>query len=99
MSTTSSGSTLPENEMFIEMLGQHILIVTKSAQLNILGQTFRGIFTGKLCHVADGYITLDPVIIKMFNAPFYRFPTPLQYPIEQIANFMPFDPETRLPLT
>ena len=91
-------SIMPENEIFRKMLGKEILLVMQEAQLNLLGQTFRPIFTGKVAKVTDGYIKLDPVIIKMHNAPFYRFPTPLNFPIEHIAIFTPFDGSRRLPL-
>lgn len=87
-----------ENQLFTEYLGKSILLVTKSKQLNILGQTFRPIFTGILKEVDNGIITLDPVIIKMHNAPFYRFPTPLSFPIEHISLFTEFDMDRRIPL-
>ncbi|ARU62040.1 hypothetical protein CBW65_14260 [Tumebacillus avium] len=89
---------LPENQLFADLLGQEILLTTVSDQLNIMGQTFRPIFCGRLVEVTDGIITLDPVIIKMNNAPFHRFPTPLQFPIERISNFLPFDCGTRFPI-
>ncbi|AGK55893.1 hypothetical protein [Bacillus sp. 1NLA3E] len=93
-----SKKLLPENEPFEKILGKEILLVTQVAQLNILGQTFRPIFTGKVTKVTNGYITLDPAIIKMHNAPFFRFPTPLNFPMEHIALFTPFDSSTRLPI-
>ncbi|RAL24069.1 hypothetical protein DL897_10255 [Thermoflavimicrobium daqui] len=89
---------LPRNQMLIELLGKDVLLTMESNQLNILGQTFRPIFTGKLIKVTDGFITLYPVIIKMNNAPFHRFPTPLHFPIEKISMFVPFNPETRFPI-
>ncbi|KGA96591.1 hypothetical protein BALCAV_0215305 [Alkalihalobacillus alcalophilus ATCC 27647 = CGMCC 1.3604] len=89
---------LPENHLFLDVLGQEILITMQSSQLNILGQTFRPIFTGKVVEVTNGFITLDPVIIKMSNAPFYRFPTPLSFPMELIANFVPFDSDIQFPI-
>lgn len=89
---------IPENEVFLEMLGKTILLVTESKQLNILGQTFRPIFSGKVVEVTNGYITLDPAIIKMHNAPFYKFPTPLSFPMEAISVFTEFDPDRRIPL-
>jgi hypothetical protein len=93
-----NGSALPENKLFEDVRGQNILLVTTADQLNILGQTFRPVFVGKVIEVTDGYITLDPVIIKMHNAPFHRFPTPLSFPIEHISNFVPFDPDIRFPI-
>ncbi|MBO1582819.1 hypothetical protein K4569_18295 [Bacillus bingmayongensis] len=91
-------ATLPENQVFVDLLGKNILLTTRSDQLNILGQTFRPIFTGKIVRVTDGFITLYPVIIKMNNAPFFQFPTPLNFAIEMIAFFLPFDPNTRFPI-
>ncbi|RLL43852.1 hypothetical protein D8M04_13160 [Oceanobacillus piezotolerans] len=89
---------LPGNELFAEMLNQNILLVTESKQLSILGQVFRPIFTGKVTEVTNGYITLNPVTIKMHNAPFYKFPTALSFPIESIAIFTPFNPDRQIPL-
>ncbi|MCM3387113.1 hypothetical protein M3649_03075 [Ureibacillus chungkukjangi] len=86
------------DQLFREVLGKSILLVTESRQLNILGQTFRPIFNGVVTDVGNGFITLDPVIIKMHNAPFFRFPTPLSFPIEHIAIFTEFDMDRRIPL-
>ncbi|RHW35024.1 hypothetical protein D1B33_13355 [Lysinibacillus yapensis] len=88
----------PENKLFLEMKGKDVLLVTQSKQLNILGQVFRPIFTGKVIEVTNGFITLDPVIIKLHNAPFYKFPTPLSFALEHIAVFTPFDPNRKIPL-
>ena len=87
-----------DNQLFNELLNKSVLLVTQSKQLNILGQTFRPIFTGVLKEVGNGFITLDPVIIKMHNAPFYRFPTPLSFPMEHISLFTEFDMDRRIPL-
>lgn len=89
---------LPENELFLEVLGEDILLVIQGTQLNLFGQTFRPIFCGTVAEVTNGFITLDPVIIKMVNAPFHRFPTPLSFPIEKISNFTPFDCSKQIPL-
>ncbi|RFU61433.1 hypothetical protein [Peribacillus glennii] len=89
---------IPENQIFEGLLGTEILLVTEQDQLNILGQTFRPIFTGTVEEVTNGFLTLNPAIIKMHNAPFFRFPTPLSIPFEKIAWFTPFNPERRLPL-
>ena len=89
---------LPENELFLEMKGKNVLLVTASNQLSILGQTFRPIFCGRVVEVTNGFITLDPVNIKMANAPFYKFPTPLSFPMEHIAVFTPFDCSRKIPL-
>lgn len=80
--------------------GKDVLIVTESNQLNIFGQTFRPIFCGNLFKVEPGHITLYPVIIKMVNAPFFEFPTPLSFPMEKIAQFtLEFDCGTVFPIT
>ncbi|MCM3671321.1 hypothetical protein M3181_20385 [Mesobacillus maritimus] len=98
MSNQKDNEILPINYIYEEVLGEEILVVTQDDQLNILGQTFRPIFTGKVTNVTNGYLTLNPAIIKMHNAPFFRFPTPLNIPLEGIAWFTPFDPNRRLPL-
>ncbi|WP_274309985.1 hypothetical protein [Solibacillus daqui] len=87
---------LPENGIFLEMKGQNILLVTEEDQLSILGQTFRPIFCGKVVEVTNGFITLFPVTIKMHNAPFFKFPTPLSFPMEHIAVFTPFDIDRKI---
>ena len=88
---------LEENLLFYEMLGKTVLLVTQSRQLSILGQTFRPIFTGRIVAVNNGFITLDPAIIKMHNAPFFKFPTPLNFPIEHISVITPFDLDRKIP--
>ena len=97
-SVGKSSSVLPENSLFEDVRGKSILLVLESAQLNILGQTFRPIFCGKVVQVTDGFITLYPANIKMSNAPEYIFPTPLKFPIEHIALFTEFDCDTRISL-
>ncbi|MBO2946026.1 hypothetical protein JJQ72_18770 [Paenibacillus sp. F411] len=87
------------NGIFTDLLGQDIILVLNASQLNILGQTFRPIFTGTLEEVRGGSVQLNPAIIKMPNAPNFVFPTPLSFPIEQIAIFAPFDLNTKLTLT
>lgn len=91
-------TTMLENEAFVELLGQNILLSLQADQLNILGQTFRPVFSGRLVLVTDGFIQLDPVIIKLPNAPFHRNPFPLNFPINRITFFVPFDPNTRFPI-
>ncbi|WP_409305802.1 hypothetical protein [Peribacillus sp. SCS-155] len=82
-----------------ELIGSSVLVVTESAQLNLLGQTFRPIFCGPIVEVEPGHLTIYPANIKMINAPFFRFPTPLSIPFEKIAQFTPdFDCEARIPL-
>lgn len=87
------------NLIFEELLGQEIIVILDASQLNVLGQTFRPIFTGKLELVRGGSIQLNPVIIKMPNAPNFQFPTPLSFPIENIAIFAPFPINNRLTLS
>ena len=89
---------LEGNLLFYEMLGESVLLVTQSKQLSILGQTFRPIFTGRIVAVNNWFITLDPAIIKMQNAPFFQFPTPLSFPIEHISVITPFDLDRKIPL-
>lgn len=96
---TMDNSIVPGNRMFAEVLGEEILLVMREDQLNLFGQTFRPIFCGLVSEVTNGFITLDPVIIKMTNAPFHRFPTPLSFPMEQISTFTPFDCGRQIPLS
>lgn len=86
-------------ELFKNMMGKQVLIITESSQLNLLGQTFRPIFCGNIAEVEPGHITLSPVTIKLLNAPFFEFPTPLSIPFEKIAHFtLDIDCSMRLPL-
>lgn len=70
-----------------KMKGSQLLVVTNAVQLNLLGQVFRPVFCGTVEDVQVGHITLSPVIIKMVNAPFYKFPFPLSIPLEKITAF------------
>jgi hypothetical protein len=92
-----------EDQLFDELqglIGESILIITESDQLNLFGQAFRPIFCGTIFSVEQGNITLFPVTIKMVTAPFFQFPTPLSIPLEKIAQFTPnFDCDMRIPLT
>jgi hypothetical protein len=92
-----------EDPLFDELqglIGESILIVTESDQLNLFGQAFRPIFCGTIQAVEQGTVTLFPVNIKMVTAPFFQFPTPLTIPLEKIAQFTPnFDCNARIPLT
>ncbi|WP_404458343.1 hypothetical protein [Oceanobacillus kapialis] len=92
-----------EDRFFRELLalkGESILLVTESDQLNLFGQTFRPVFCGEIMDVQQGQLTLFPVNIKMINAPFFNFPTPLSIPLEKIAHFTPdFDCDARIPLS
>ncbi|WP_162987266.1 hypothetical protein [Metabacillus litoralis] len=91
-----------EDNIFRELkklMGEDVLIITESSQLNLLGQTFRPIFCGPIVEVEQGHVTLSPVTIKILNAPFFQFPTPLSIPLEKIAQFTPnFDCDERFPL-
>ena len=89
---------IDENRLFAEFKNKTVLLVLESSQLNILGQTFRPIFTGEVTEVNNGFITMAKPIIKMHNAPFYQFPTPLNFPIEHIVNITLFDPKRVIPI-
>lgn len=90
---------IPENQIFVDLLGRNILLSLTSSKLNILGQKFRPIFCGTVVVVSDAFITLDPVTIKIHNAPFHRHPTPLSFPIEKIETFVPnFASDTVFPI-
>ncbi|WLR57008.1 hypothetical protein LC048_09125 [Mesobacillus subterraneus] len=89
----------PLFDFFSNQMGKQILIVTESSQLNILGQTFRPIFCGKVAEVEPGHLTLTPVTIKILNAPFHKFPIPISIPFEKIAHFTTdVDCSMRIPL-
>lgn len=89
----------PLFDFFSNQMGNQILIITESSQLNILGQTFRPIFCGTLAEVEPGHLTLTPVTIKILNAPFHKFPIPLSIPFEKIAHFTTdVDCSMRIPL-
>ncbi|MCY8233754.1 hypothetical protein MOC86_17475 [Priestia endophytica] len=91
-----------EDPLFEELqglIGESILIVTDSDQLQLFGQVFRPIFCGTILAIEQGLITLFPVNIKMVTDPFFEFPTPLSIPFEKIAHFTPnFDCNARIPL-
>jgi hypothetical protein len=84
----------------IERIGKDVLLITQASQLDLFGQVFRPIFCGTIKEVTQGHVTLEPVIIKMVNAPFYEFPTPLSIPLEKISS-LTFDVpcDTVFPLT
>ncbi len=94
-----SKNIVPENDIFLEMLGKEVLLVMTAHQLSILGQTFRPIFCGTVVKVTNGFITLNPAIVKMSNAPFFCFPTPLSFPMENITHFLPFDCNIPFPIS
>ena len=79
-----------EDKLFLELkkwAGEEVLVITKAVQLNLLGQVFRPVFAGTISDVHQGHITLSPVIIKMVNAPFYKFPFPISIPLEEIVSY------------
>ena len=79
-----------EDKLFLELkkwMGEEVLVITRAVQLNLLGQVFRPVFAGTISDVHQGHITLSPVIIKMVNAPFYKFPFPISIPLEQIVSY------------
>lgn len=89
----------PLFDFFNNQIGKQILIITETSQLNILGQTFRPIFCGKVAEVEPGHLTLTPVTIKILNAPFHKFPIPLSIPFEKITHFTTdVDCSMRIPL-
>ncbi len=94
-----SKNIIPGKDVFRKMLGKEVLLVMTAHQLNILGQTFRPIFCGRVVKVTNGFITLNPAIVKMSNAPFFRFPTPLSFPMENITHFLPFDCDIPFPIS
>ncbi|WP_019413651.1 hypothetical protein [Paenisporosarcina sp. TG20] len=82
--------TQTEDILFLELqklVGEEMLVITRAAQLNLLGQVFRPLFAGTIAEVHPGHLTLSPVIIKMVNAPFYISPFPLSIPFEQIVSY------------
>lgn len=89
LGTASSPAQVQDElfELFNRMKGKQVLIVTESSQLNLLGQTFRPIFCGKVAEVEPGHITLHPVTFKLLNAPFHKYPIPISIPFEKIAHF------------
>lgn len=82
------------NLILEELLGKNVMVTLAANQLNILGQTFSPIFTGNLQEVRGGSIKLNPVIVKMLNAPNHFFSTPLSFPIKSIVEIAPFVGET-----
>lgn len=82
-----------------EYMGDCVLMVLNANQLNILNQVFRPIMCGQLVEVADEYLVLHNVNIKMSNAPEYIFPTDLVIPLMNVVWFTaPFDCSVRFSL-
>jgi hypothetical protein len=98
-----TNNSQPEDQLYqdlMNLMGREILIITQASQLNLLGQTFRPIFCGTIAEVGRGHVTLDPVIFKMVNAPFYEFPMPISIPFEKVVSFTTEVPcDTVFPLT
>ena len=98
MSSRSNNSQQADN-IIQQSLNNDVLVVLQANQLNIFGQTFRPIFVGTLIQAGEGRITLWPVQIKMPNAPYYEFPTPLMFPLESITAITEFDPTTKFSIS
>src|SRR6185437_11414765 len=77
---------IPDEDL-LNLMGKELLVITRAVQLNLLGQVFRPIFSGRVSEIGVGHLTLSPVIIKMVNAPFYECPFPLSIPLEKIVSF------------
>lgn len=76
----------------------NFVFILKPNQLNILGQVFRPVFSGKIAELTDSYLVIEKVNIKMPNAPEFIFPTSLTIPLEQIDVFFEYDSDKRFPL-
>ena len=98
MSSSSSNSQRAE-DIIQQSINNDVLLVLQADQLNIFGQTFRPIFVGRLIQAGEGRVTLWPVQIKMPNAPYYEFPTPLIFPLESITAMTEFDPATKFSIS
>ncbi|MGM8212697.1 hypothetical protein ACLIBH_07870 [Virgibacillus sp. W0430] len=83
----------------LHLKGKEILVITESDQLSLFGESFRPIFCGKITDVEKGHITINPITIKMVNAPFFQFPIPLSIPLEKIVHFTTeISCDTRFPI-
>lgn len=89
-------TTFSGNELFVRRLGSKILITLDAEELNLLGKKFRPVFCGKLVVVANGYIRLNSVIIKLPDEQIWKHPTPLSFPINKISSFVEYDCKTTL---
>ncbi|MFC0562084.1 hypothetical protein [Halalkalibacter alkalisediminis] len=81
------------NIMFQHVFGKEIKITLRANEITFLNQQVRPLFSGKVVHVTNGYITLDPVALILSERNHYRFQTPLHFPIERISNFVTEDQE------
>lgn len=79
--------TFIPDEDLLNLKGKELLVITKAVQLNLLGQVFRPIFSGRVSEIGVGHLTLSPVIIKMVTAPYYECPFPISIPLEQIVSY------------
>lgn len=77
---------------------KNIVFVLKPAQINILGQVFRPIFSGNIAEVTESFIILENVNMKIPMAPEFIFPKSLVIPTSMIAVFFEFDADKRFPL-
>lgn len=96
------GTKIKHKHIYQELkcfLHRNILLIGQDEQLSILGQAFRPIYCGKVTRVTDSVVTLFPVQIRMPQAPEFKFPTPLNFPIDKIGMFTPFDCSVRFSLT
>jgi hypothetical protein len=83
-----------------QYMDKEVLLMLDAHHLNLMGQTFRPIFVGTVQRVTEGFVTLSPVTVKMFNAPEFKFPTPLHFPLERVVVFTPeFSSSTVFPLS
>ena len=98
-SVDSTNNNSQTENIIQQSLGNDVLLVLQADQLNIFGQTFRPIFVGRLIQAGEGRVTLWPVQIKMPNAPYYEFPTPLVFPLEAITAMTEFDPTIRFSIS
>lgn len=85
-------------EAFKNIGKKNIVLALKPEQINILGQVFRPIFSGKISELTDSYILLDKVNMKISSAPEFIFPTSLTIPLNQIALFFEYPADKRFPL-
>ncbi len=96
---SKSNNSSQAKDFIQQLLNKDVLLVIQADQLNIFGQTFRPVFVGRLIQAGEGRVTLWPVQIKMPNAPFFEFPTPLIFPLEAITAITEFDPTTRFSIS
>ena len=96
---SKSNNSSQAKDFIQQLLNKDVLLVIQADQLNIFGQTFRPVFVGRLIQAGEGRVTLWPVQIKMPNAPFFFFFTPLIFPLEAITAITEFDSTTRFSIS